>query len=263
MNGFEKHGVTHLSPSQINTYLESPGYWVATKLLGNKTIGSAAMNRGIVVEDAVAAVLMSGKEVADAKRMALESFDMRCAYLPDLEKTAKERESIEAMVDQGLEALDGFPELIPPPEDSKQHKIELTCRLDDGSAITIIGYLDFAFGGNMKKVVDLKTTLRMPSNGVMSMSHKIQRCVYKTAVEDGWDVDFLYVTPKKHAMLTVPDEEHGKIMAQVKAVANQMNRLLKVSDDPEEIASIASVNPGSFYWSGADAREIREKVFGY
>ncbi|MEM7518522.1 MAG: hypothetical protein AAF368_16565, partial [Planctomycetota bacterium] len=106
INGFTKHGVTHLSPSSLNHFLGCPASWIAERLLKRKGQPGAAMHRGIVVEDAVAAVLMHGQAVEDATKEALLSFDKKCAMI--LKDISKERDGIPGMIEQGLLGLEGY-----------------------------------------------------------------------------------------------------------------------------------------------------------
>jgi hypothetical protein len=255
-NGFALHGIGHLSPSSLNHFLGCPGSWIAERLLKRKAPAGPAMHRGIVVEDAVAAVLGHGQAVEDAKKAALADFGKRCAML--LGDTTAERDNIPGMIDQALAALDGYGVPIEPPEGFRQHKVSLRCGLDDGSAIEFIGYLDLAFGGNRKVIVDLKTTTRCPSR--QSFAHQVQRCIYQKAAADGWGVEFVYATPKKHAVLA--DGNTDDILAAVKAIANRMNRFLKLSPDPMELASFVPVNVDSFYWSDPAMKQVRRELYG-
>ena len=255
-NGFGLHGIDHLSPSSINHFLGCPASWIAERLLKRRGQAGAAMHRGIVVEDAIAAVLMHGQAIEDASAAAVVEFDKRCAMI--LDDLTKEREAIPAMIAEGVRALDGYPAPIPPAEGFRQHKVSLRCGLDDGTSIEVIGYLDFAFGENRKEIVDLKTTHRCPSK--MSFAHVVQRCIYQRAAADGWSVKFLYVTPKKSAVLA--DGDPAEVLASVKAVVNRMNRFLKLSADPMELAAIVPVNVDSFYWSDPAMRAVRRELFG-
>lgn len=256
-NGFGIHGIDHLSPSSINHFLGCPASWVAERLLKRKGLPGAAMHRGVVVEDAISAVLMHGQAIEDAKAAAVLEFDKRCAML--LSDHTKEREAIPKMIDQGIDALLGakYGAPIAPAEGHKQHKVSLRCGLEDGTAIEFIGYLDFAFP-DVKKIVDLKTTMRCPSS--MSFAHVVQRCIYDKAAADGWSVEFLYVTPKKTALLA--DADTADVLATVKAVANRMNRFLKLSADPMELASFVPVVPDAFYWSDPAMKTVRRELFG-
>jgi hypothetical protein len=256
-NGFGRHGIDHLSPSSLNHFLGCPASWIAERLLKRRSPPGGAMWRGIVVEDAISAVLMHGQSIEDAKREAVLAFDKKCAMI--LTDLSKERDAIPEFIDQGIAAISamqyGTP--IAPAEGFNQHKVSLRCGLEDGTSIEFIGYLDFAFP-DVKKIVDLKTTMRCPSS--MSFAHMVQRCIYAKAAAEGWGVEFLYVTPKKTNLLA--DGDPADVLAMVKTVANRMNRFLSLSDDPLELASFVPVNVDSFYWSDSAMKTVRRELYG-
>lgn len=250
MSGFEKHGVTHSSVSQINSWESNPALWVAEKLLGKKRGASAAMWRGIYVEEAAASVLLEEATIAEAVKRALEKFD-DTIMLAD-EKTEKERAGIEPMIELAVGELKhlGKPEFS---HDGSQQKVSVTCN-GDGWKLPIIGFLDFVYP-EKGLVVDLKTTMRLPSS--MSVGHRRQRCFYQRAMGNQ-AVKFLYVTPKKSGWLD--DGDVDEELEVIKAHLNRMERFLSVSDDPEYLASIIPVDPSHFFWG--DCIDMRKEVFG-
>ena len=75
MNGFEKHGIRHASPSSINQWEEAADVWVAKYLFKNRFPGSAAMWRGIVTEDIVVATISERMSFDAALAAGLKKFD--------------------------------------------------------------------------------------------------------------------------------------------------------------------------------------------
>ena len=73
-NGFEMHGIDHLSNSSISLWESNPAQWVMNYLLKETRPASAAMWRGIAVEDAVVDVL-NGNDVEQAIQDAEKAFD--------------------------------------------------------------------------------------------------------------------------------------------------------------------------------------------
>ena len=153
----------------------------------------------------------------------------------------KERANIEPMATLAIEALKqyGKPKVML----TGQQKVNINCA-GDGWKLPVIGYLDLDFPDH-GTVVDLKTTLRMPS--VMSPGHQRQRCVYARCKGNA-AVKFLYVTPKKVAFLEdgIVEEE----LAKIKLILNRTERFLRAGGR-DFLASIVPVNPNSFYWRGA------------
>lgn len=241
INGFTRHGITHLSPSSLNLWINAPALWVAEKIFGRRGAQSAAMARGIAVEDAVVAVVAHGKPVAEAIDAALKRFDSRF-FMAD-EKTTKEREVVAPMVEQALKVVGplGAPEF---PEEG-QNKVELICNCGHFK-IPFIGYLDL-FYPQHGRVIDIKSTLRMPSR--MSVEHQLQRAVYARAMGNS-TVEFLYCSPSKSALLA--DGDVATILARVKWQTSRLEAFLAALDR-DQMRAIVPVGDSSFYWSGNEA----------
>ena len=248
MNGFDKHGIKHLSASSINLWTNAPDVWVAQYLFGRRGPISSAAMRGICTEDAVVAVLQ-GKNADGALDAALEKFDQ--TFPIGDEKTTKERAMIQPCMELAVQELEqyGEPEF---PEEG-QEKISITAKTDDYE-IPVIGYLDLCFPKH-GVVIDLKTTGRCPS--VMSAEHQLQRAIYQKA-KGNQIVKFLYVTPKKTNLLE--DGDPSEILRKTKTQITRMERFLR-SGTRHDIAGVIPVNPSTFYWNGAE--EIRQELYGF
>ena len=249
MNGFEKHGIEHLSASSINLWSNAPDVWVMSYLFKKRTPMGPAAWRGICSEDAVVAALTGAQSLADATQSALDKFDKR--FLIGDEKTTKERAVIAPMVENAVEALKeyGKPEF---PEDGSQHKISIKAK-GDGWEIPVIGYLDLYFP-EKGMVIDLKTTNRITQ--VMSAEHQLQRSIYQKAMGN-IGVKFLYVSKAKSVMLE--DGDVNETLAKAKLKIARLEKFLSVCD-AETAREIVPVQPNSFYWSGSEA--LREEMYG-
>ena len=248
MNGFERHNIDHLSASSINLWANAPDVWVMQYLHGLRTPMGAAPWRGICIEDAVVAAL-TGSDAETAIKDALAKFDGR--FILGDEKTTKERDMIEPSVNLALEQLAeyGEPEF---PEGGKQEKISITAK-GEGWEVPVIGYLDLVFPQH-GLVIDLKTTSRLPSS--MSAEHRLQRAIYAKA-KGNMAVKFLYVTPKKTALLE--DGDVADTLQLAKAQIGRMEKFLRAVDK-DTARDIVPVNPTSFYWSGSE--DLRQKFYG-
>ena len=247
MNGFEKHGISHLSASSINLFGAANDVWVMQYIYGQRTGMGPAAWRGIVIEDAVVDTLL-GNDEDKAVAAALLKFDKR--YMIGDLKTTKERSMIEPTVKNAVEALRqyGKPEF---PDGSRQEKISITAKFDEFS-IPVIGFLDLVFPEH-GIVIDLKTSTNAPS--VMSETHQIQRCIYAKA-KGNMDVKFLYATPKKTALLD--DGDVQTVMAEVKKTIFRMHKFcLKV--DKEDAHEWVPINKGTFYWNGSES--LRKELY--
>tara|TARA_R100000541_G_scaffold6695_1_gene14290 strand:- start:2897 stop:3646 length:750 start_codon:yes stop_codon:yes gene_type:complete len=249
MNGFEKHGIKHLSASSINLWTNAPDVWVATYLFKKRGSMSAPAMRGICTEDAVSAFLTGEMQKEAALEKALAKFD-KMFFLAD-EKISKERAMIEPCMELTLQDLEqyGKPEF---PEEG-QVKISITAKTSDFE-IPVIGYLDFVFPDH-GVVIDLKTTGRIPST--MSAEHQLQRAIYQQA-RGNQIVKFLYVSSKKTSLLE--DGDPTEILAIAKKRIARLEKFLR-SGSADEIKDIIPVNPNSFYWNGSE--DTREELYGF
>jgi len=248
MNGFEKHGIGHLSASSLNLWSNAPDVWVMQYLHGLRTPMGPAPWRGICVEDAVVATLQGGSE-QDAIKASLEKFDKR--FLIGDDKTTKERDLIEPMIQLAVEELKEFgtPAF---PEDGGQEKISITAK-GDGWEIPVIGYLDLVFP-QRGVVIDLKTTTRVPSS--MSAEHRLQRAIYQKA-KGNMGVKFLYCSAKKSAMLE--DGDVVETLAKAKKQIGRIEAFLRHCDK-DTARSIVPHSPESFYWRGSE--DLRDQFYG-
>jgi len=249
MNGFEKHGITHLSASSLNLWANAPDVWLMSYIFGLRTPMGAAPWRGICVEDAVVETLMGGSE-KDAIQKAMDKFDKR--FLIGDEKTTKERDMVQPMVHLAVEELMEFGKPEFPDDEKGQEKISITAK-GTGWEIPVIGYLDLVYPQH-GLVIDLKTTGRLPSS--MSAEHRIQRAIYAKA-KGNMSVKFLYVTPKKAVMLE--DGDVNETLAMVKVQISRLEAFLRAVDK-DTAKAIVPVNPNSFYWSGNEG--LRKEFYG-
>ncbi len=251
MNGFERHGVGHTSPSQLNMWAESPDAWVAKYLYGAKFSFGAAPLIGTLVERVVAEALCGGS-YENALTLAESDFKKQTALAS--EKDRERIGDIDAMALNALEVLRpyGEPEFIHKLTGREQQKIELVCNGDNWT-LPIIGYLDFVYPKH-GLIIDLKTTLRCPSE--ISISHARQAAVYSKA-KGNMNCMMLYVTPKKMAMHGVDDVP--AVLAEIKALLNRQEAFLRLGDK-ELLRSVVPVRADSFYWN-TDAH-VRRELYG-
>jgi len=81
MNGYQRHGINHASPSSINQWEEAADVWVAKYLFDKRFPGSPAMWRGIVTEDIVVATISERLRFDDALKAGLAKFDREVGKL--------------------------------------------------------------------------------------------------------------------------------------------------------------------------------------
>jgi len=251
MNGFERHGIKHSSASSINMYCDAPHMWVAQYLFARRGKFGAAAKSGVLVEEAVVNVLSRGMECAVAIQQAIAAYQKFTA-LGCSDADTKRGEGMGSMIELALEALAqyGEPEFDSDLTGLKQKKIELMCN-GDGWQLPIIGYVDLHYPKH-GVVVDLKTTMRMPSE--LSDSHHRQACIYQKCFGNH-AVRFLYVTPKKYEFHECGDV--GDRLAEIKAILNRQENFLRLGDK-EALRQAVPVVGGSFYHDA----EISAELFG-
>lgn len=250
MNGFEKHGITHSSISQINKWIGCPSAWVAHYLFGHRGSASPAMWRGIYTEQAVSDTLTEAMDIDAAIEKAIADYDGKIMFDDD-GSGEKERGNIDPMTRLAVEALAeyGKPEFA---DEGAQHKVSMIAK-GDGWSLDFIGYTDFVYPDH-GLVIDLKTTMRMPST--MTIGHQRQRAFYQKA-NGNMAVKFLYVTAKRVELKE--DGDVGELMADIKSHLTRQEAFLRLGDK-ELLRDIVPVDPDSFYWRGDE--QVRKNLYG-
>ena len=253
MNGFALHGLDHLSATSLNLYAAEPALWVMEKLLHCRAPVGCAAHRGTAVEHGVGLGLFDpALSIEDCQAAALAEFDRLAAFSTDPNR-AKEREAIPGMVETALAELRQYGPPTPPPEGQRQHRVEVA--LPD-VPVPVIGYQDFVWDGH-GIVLDLKTQLRLASE--ISPAHARQGAVYVAGTNR--QMRFCYATPKKVAVYVL--EDPAAHLAILREVALRLERFLRVSRDPQELAGLICPDFESFWWSGPEARALGREVYGY
>ena len=157
--------------------------WVARYLFGIKSGSGAGAIRGIVQESVLANKYETGK------------FDFDLLDMEFLTLCAESNiDSADVKVEKERKLLRNFGEVIDNNFKYKnlekyQEKVEV--KFED-MPIPVIGYIDFRFEG---KIVDLKTTTRMPSKP--TEAQRRQMALYSMAYPNN-SVDLFFATPKEH-----------------------------------------------------------------
>jgi len=251
-NAFERHGIDHLSISSVGLFANEPALWVAERLLGEKAPVGAAAHRGTAAETGIVAGLMSPGRwtLEDCQKQALAAFDDLTALCADPRKD-KEREGIAGLVTQGLKRL--LPQGVP---SVAQQRITVNL---PGVPVPWLGFLDLGYAPTAERagvVVDIKTTLRMPSEPSRAHCRQVALYCYGTRCT----AQVAYVTPSKSEVYAV--EGLDTHIADLVNVANRLERFLSLSDDPRELASVVVPNVDSFYYSDPVTRAMALRVFG-
>lgn len=252
MNAFEKHGITHLSPSSVNLFVAQPALWCASYLMKRRTPVGPAAHRGTAIECGVEAGLFApDMPVEECQKIAEAKFHSLTRLSGDA-RIEKERATIAPSVAVALGELRqyGIPDA---PEDGRQHKI---VRYMDSVPVPILGFLDFWWPQH-GIIVDLKSTAQVPSR--INEAHARQGAFY-TGAGSNTQVRMGYVSAKKIAVYVVEDAAHHlKVFQQI---AQAIERLLSLSDDSEKLTRCFAPDLSSFYWGDQSARTIAQEIWG-
>ena len=240
-NPFNAHNINYLSPSSMNTYISDMPMWVARYLFGIKSGSGAGAIRGIVQESVLANKYETGK------------FDFDLLDMEFLTLCAESNiDSADVKVEKERKLLRNFGEVIDTNFKYKnlekyQEKVEV--KFED-MPIPVIGYIDFRFEG---KIVDLKTTTRMPSKP--TEAQRRQMALYSMAYPNN-SVDLFFATPKEHKKFTL--KNLSVYEKQLKKVAFSIQKFLSISNDRHELASLVFPNYDSWTWSDKLKREAKK-----
>jgi hypothetical protein len=248
MNAFERHGIHSLSVSSINLFAAEPALWVMEYLLKKRGRVNASMHRGTACEAGIThGLLHPNVSVEHCQAIALVEYDRLTALSGD-PRRIREREIIAPIVATGLAEL--RPYGIP---DEVQIRIDVTL---DGVPVPFVGYADFGWSAR-GLIIDLKTQIRPPSE--ISAAHARQVALYTHNTNHTACV--AYITPMKASVHTLENRE-AHISAIVN-IARRMERFLKISNDPNELAGIVVPNWESYHWSDPATRALGREVFGF
>tara|TARA_R110001592_G_scaffold308870_2_gene582906 strand:+ start:295 stop:1044 length:750 start_codon:yes stop_codon:yes gene_type:complete len=240
-NPFEVHNINYLSPSNMNTYISDMPMWVARYLFNVKSSSGAGAVRGIVQEAALADKYKTGKFDFDSLQM---KFMTMC--------TESKVDLGDVKVEKERNLLPSFGKIIDTNfkyEDLEDYQERVEVQFED-MPIPVMGYIDFRF---KDKIVDLKTTTRMPSRP--TEAQKRQMAFYSMAYPKN-SIDLFFATHKDYKVFTLDDLSIYK--KQLKNVAFSIQKFLSISDDKHELASLVYPNFDSWTWSAKLKKEAKK-----
>lgn len=233
--------INHLSPSSLALFKNQPALWCLKYLHGVKDEGgSPAMYRGIAVEAGVDHAAY-GRPEAEAEKAALDNYALNTGG-EITDEIEKERKNIAPILKVASAAIvaHGIPT-------ARQVKVE--ARLD-GVPIPVIGYVDYIYED---KLIDLKTTLRMPSSP--RADHAAQVAFY--ALATGKRPILLYASPREAKEYAV--NSHADALADLTRSARALCHALSSFASILDMSRAYAPDFDSFYWdekSIAAAKEI-------
>jgi hypothetical protein len=258
MNGYERHAITHLSPSALNHFAAAPAHFVMQRLLNLRAPASAAAIRGNAVERGVHLGLIHPNLPLDACVADAEAaFDRAMALNPD-DRRASERANLPGYVANALSELRAYGT-----PSAAQDRIEI--RLDD-VPVPVVGYIDWRFDDH-GLIVDLKTTGWLPA--AISDTHGRQGAIYAKA-HGNYGMRFAYVksaASKKDGRAVVvyemsADDVRRHLIA-LRQIALCLGRFLSLSSDPHELAGLLVPDFEHVWWNHPIARSHGRSVYGF
>jgi hypothetical protein len=257
-NGFQRHGIGHLSASSLNLWATEPAVWLMERLLGHRSPPAALMARGKAVEEGVHAGLIDAAlPIGPCIEHALSIYDYDMTLNPD-ERRDSERAMIPGYVEHALAELRQYG--VP---SAYQERIEI--RLDD-VPVPVIGFIDWRFDAH-GLVVDLKTSERLPSS--ISLAHARQGAIYARA-HGNYGMRFAYVKPsasKKDGRAVVVYEldraEIDRQIAALRQIALRLERFLSLSADAHELCGLIVPDYERYHWNNPTTRARGAEVFGF
>lgn len=242
------------TPWSANTLKMPVDAWVL-KELNFKDGMNAAMAAGIASEDGVKEGLLDHKRpISQCVALAHAKFDRLTAMKAISEESkSSRRKHIEGMVTHAINALRPYGTPVFPAEGQQKVSLQL-----DGCKQSHIGYLDFLYPDH-GLIVDLKTTLRLPTAGVAD-AHRWQGGIYGTALSNH-EMRFAYVSGKECRIFR--QEDVPQAIEEVRRATIALEKFMQLFDSYEEMAQHIVPDYSSFYMSSPAMRAAGKQVFGF
>lgn len=257
-NPFDVHGIEHLSPSSINTFLDDKAMWVMRYLFGYKNGGGPAMWRGSAIDGGIGAYfgfedqLYSTTECIDLVKLYYATDKKRCrADFPKQSIDEKKYIEEEDRLERYFKTAVNFYDDIGVPKDY-QKRIEL--QLPD-LPVPIIGYIDLMYENTIR---DIKTTARTPSK--VFEGHARQVSVYGKAENCVPILDYVVVTAKDEKVVSYTVEDVDRHIRTVEQVAYSIMQFLSYSNDKYELANGCYPNIDDWKW-GEDEINFAKQIW--
>jgi len=246
---FAAHGLDHLSPSQINTFINNPCKWLLRVSGFQDRMAGVAAWRGSAVDHAITEALKGDLSQDKAVEVAAAYMRNQHTEFPEVDiiKFEKELKSVDEFVRHGLAHYRRLPRPT-----GFQQKIELQL---DHLPIPIRGYADFVFED---AVHDLKTTKITPDK--IKDNHARQVAIYSRALGLPAHVDYVLVQQRKQQVFSQPLADHHAYaaMQMVEHATRSMTRLLSVSANIEDVVGLLTPDFEDWMWSPAEIEAAKK-----
>lgn len=248
---FEHHGVTHLSASSINEYIQNPARWLLHVSGFRDNAGIPAMWRGTAVDKAITSALLEGLSDDEAVAEANSTFaDEKASAVANDQPVNEKKASAESeAVERYLRiALPHYRSLGKPIASQKRIELEY-----DWMPVPIIGYLDLKYEGVVR---DIKTVGRLPSAVPMTVCRQLS--IYATAEKALPLVDYIHSTKSSAQVVVMGVSDVEGNMRVVERAARSMMKLLSYSADIREVAQLLVPNFDDWRWSASEIEAAKK-----
>ena len=220
-NPFAIHGISHLSPSNINSYISDKPKWIMTYLFNIRDQFGAGATRGNAVESFLYKYLADNTLTVKELEKTFTELCIEDQIDIEDEKTLKEL----AKLPQYYNQLKNFKynNLV-----SYQEKIEL--QLFD-LPVPIIGYIDFNFED---VVVDLKTVQIMPKKP--SNAHCRQMAIYSLMYPNK-QMELFYMSPRECKIFSLSNDTLDYYKKEIETIVFKIQKFLSRSNDKNILAT--------------------------
>ena len=234
MNGFERHGIRHLSPSALGLWKNDPALYVGKYLLRWKDDAGPNAWIGNAVESGLTAWLYK-RDIATANEAAEREW---------LNKTQGDvSDDVEAVKARIAPTLAVAIQAIGQAETPTAAQAWVECWLD-GVPLPLIGYTDLEWPD---AIVDLKTTQAVPS--VPRPDHLGQMAVYWLARGREKGCSLLYCSDKKFAVHRLEPDDMEAALADMATTARTLERFLSRVRDGRDAIALLPADTSGFRWT--------------
>ena len=254
MEALKKHKITHLSASNINTFITSPAEWVMNYIYKLPYSSSAAAERGKYIEKALFHILGNGESVDKVIEEQSYFFAETCKEMkvPE-EEYLKEKEFVQRAIKVLPEHLSKFGKIV-----GYQKKIGYNYK-----GIDIIGYTDFDFElpDGSPLILDLKTSKKLN----VSVGHKIAQHIYKTATNKPNKLFYVQVLTKSENVMEyeLTDEDNVKIPILILQAIENMNYFCSLANSKDDFKRLITPNPDDWKWNDETKLKARKDIWGF
>jgi hypothetical protein len=258
---FTVHGISHLSPSSINTWIRNPAKWILTYLYGYKDGGGPAMWRGTVVDNAIGSYFGLHENQTKRKSLTLvqeEAMDnlldlkrdcVKKGFEVNEDKLQKEMALVPDFIGTAVQHYSSLGEDL----EGYQEKIYYE---DPRLPVPIIGYVDLRHGSTIR---DIKTT-GVKSEG--KHAHRLQVSLYARAMGCSEAVlDYIYCTKTRSEVISIPVEDIDENVEKLIKGAEAIETFLSISDNKNDLAGILIPDLDNWEWSDKDLRKEVRKIW--